>query len=91
VVYVVTVIANRHQQRSRRRGIIGTHKFSYDLWGDTVNVASRMESGGLTGEIQTTSRVRDLLIHRYAFEPRGHIEVKGKGQMETFILHGRIA
>lgn len=72
-------------------GIIGTHKFSYDLWGDTVNVASRMESGGLPGEIQTTSRVRDLLIHRYAFEPRGHIEVKGKGQMETFILHGRIA
>ena len=72
-------------------GIIGTHKFSYDLWGETVNLASRMESGGLPGEIQTTPRVRDLLVHRYAFESRGHIEVKGKGMMETFILRGRIA
>lgn len=72
-------------------GIIGTHKFSYDLWGETVNVASRMESGGLPGEIQTTPRVRDLLRDRYVFESRGRIDVKGIGQMETYILNGRMA
>jgi guanylate cyclase len=72
-------------------GVIGTHKFSYDLWGDTVNVASRMESGGLPGEIQTTPQVRNLLSHRYVLESRGHLEVKGLGQMEAFILPSRKA
>jgi class 3 adenylate cyclase len=71
-------------------GIIGTHKFAYDLWGDTVNVASRMESGGIPGQIQVTPATYDLLAgNGYRFEPRGTIEVKGKGEMETWLLTGK--
>ena len=71
-------------------GIIGTHKFSYDLWGDTVNTASRMESGGIPGQIQVSSATHQLLAgNGYQFEPRGTIEVKGKGQMNTWLLSGR--
>lgn len=71
-------------------GIIGTHKFSYDMWGDTVNTASRMESEGIPGQIQITPATRDLLAGSgYTFEPRGRIEVKGKGQMETWLLTGK--
>ena len=71
-------------------GIIGTHKFSYDLWGDTVNTASRMESSGIPGQIQVSPATHDLLeASRYAFEPRGTIEVKGMGLMDPWLLVGR--
>ena len=71
-------------------GIIGTHKFAYDLWGDTVNTASRMESGGIPGEIQATPEMHGHLKgNGYDFEPRGTIDVKGKGQMNTWLLVGR--
>ncbi|MCC6235658.1 MAG: response regulator [Verrucomicrobiales bacterium] len=71
-------------------GIIGRQKFSYDLWGDTVNTASRMESHGLPGLIQVTDEVHERLRHAYRFEPRGSIAVKGKGAMNTWMLSGRL-
>ena len=67
-------------------GVIGTSKFSYDLWGDTVNVASRMESHGVAGKIQVTATVYAHLQPHYCLEKRGPIEVKGKGQMVTYFL-----
>ena len=70
-------------------GVIGRRKFIYDLWGDTVNTASRMESHGLAGEVQLTERCRARLDGRYEFRPRGEIDVKGKGRMATFLLAGR--
>ena len=69
-------------------GVIGKSKFIYDLWGDTVNTASRMESHGVPGRIQVTERLRERLGDRYRFEPRGTIEVKGKGEMATYFLLG---
>ena len=71
-------------------GIIGMKKFSYDLWGDTVNVASRMESCGIAGQIQVTRDVYQLLKSDFSFEKRGHIPVKGKGEMLVYLLRGRI-
>ena len=71
-------------------GIIGTHKFAYDLWGDTVNTASRMESTGIAGQIQVTPAMHEALTgNGYAFESRGTIDVKGKGQMNTWLLTGK--
>jgi class 3 adenylate cyclase len=67
-------------------GVIGQSKFIYDLWGDTVNVASRMESQGLPDTIQVTRSVYDQLKDAYPFEWRGVIEVKGKGAVETWLL-----
>lgn len=67
-------------------GIIGISKFSYDLWGDTVNVASRMESNGLPGKIQVTAPTYEQLKEQFVFEERGHIAVKGKGTMQTYWL-----
>lgn len=69
-------------------GVIGRQKFIYDLWGDTVNTASRMESHGVGDHIQCTAAVRDLLAHRYEFEPRGEVEIKGMGAMQTYFLVG---
>jgi class 3 adenylate cyclase/NAD(P)-dependent dehydrogenase (short-subunit alcohol dehydrogenase family) len=69
-------------------GVIGRQKFIYDLWGDTVNTASRMESHGVGDHIQCTEAVRSLLSHRYEFEPRGEVDVKGKGPMPTYFLVG---
>ena len=69
-------------------GVIGRRKFIYDLWGDTVNTASRMESYGVTGRIQCSDQVRALLDNSFEFEPRGEIEIKGKGTMPTFFLTG---
>jgi adenylate cyclase len=70
-------------------GVIGRRKFIYDLWGDPVNTASRMESHGLAGSIQVTRRTHELLQDRYEFEERGTVSIKGKGKMTTYILVGR--
>ena len=72
-------------------GVIGTHKFLYDLWGDTVNTASRMESHGIVGEIQVTESVVAKLGAQYCFIDRGVMAIKGKGDMRTFMLQGRRA
>jgi class 3 adenylate cyclase len=69
--------------------VIGRHKFIYDLWGDTVNTASRMESSGLPGKIQVTATTYERLRDRYRFEERGAIEVKGKGRLNAYMLVGR--
>jgi class 3 adenylate cyclase len=69
-------------------GVIGRSKFSYDLWGDTVNTASRMESHAEPGTIQVTERVYERLRYRYEFRERGTIDVKGKGPMRCFVLLG---
>ena len=71
-------------------GVIGRHKFIYDLWGDTVNTASRMESNGLPGRIQVTEGTYQRLRGRYGFEERGEIEVKGKGRLRAYLLEGRL-
>jgi class 3 adenylate cyclase len=68
-------------------GVIGRNKFIYDLWGDAVNLASRMESYGLPDTIQVTRSVILNLHNTFPFEPRGPIEVKGKGSVETWILN----
>jgi len=70
-------------------GVIGRRKFRYDLWGDAVNTASRMESQGTAGRIQVSAATRQALGDSYRFEHRGTIEVKGKGEMETYFLVGR--
>lgn len=70
-------------------GVIGSKKFSYDLWGDSVNTAARMESHGIPGKIQVTKAIFDLLKNKYNFERRGEIEIKGKGLMETYFLEGK--
>lgn len=70
-------------------GVIGTDKFSYDLWGDAVNTASRMESTGVPGCIQVTARTYQRLRDGYRFERRGLVAVKGKGEMVTWFLVGR--
>jgi class 3 adenylate cyclase len=72
-------------------GVIGATRFSYDLWGDTVNVASRMESGGVVGGIQVTERTYRRLRERYRFQRRGPVQVKGKGELVTWFLLARDA
>ena len=70
-------------------GVIGQRKFSYDLWGDSVNTASRMESQGIEGKIQVTQKVYEKLKNHYYFEYRGNIEIKGKDKMATYFLISR--
>ncbi len=70
-------------------GVIGRHKFHYDVWGDAVNTASRMESHGVAGKIQLTETTMQLIREEFECEPRGKIDVKGKGEMETWFLTGR--
>jgi len=67
-------------------GVIGVRKFAYDLWGDTVNLASRMESTGIPERIQVTPEVYERLKHHYHFESRGTVFVKGQGNVETYWL-----
>lgn len=66
-------------------GVIGKHKFIYDLWGDAVNTASRMESHGVPGKIHITKSTYEFLRKQYHFISRGELEIKGKGKMETFL------
>jgi adenylate cyclase len=70
-------------------GIIGVKKFSYDLWGDAVNVANRMETSSAPGEIQISSATHELVSDAFVCERKGMIDVKGKGQMEAWLLVGR--
>ena len=67
-------------------GVIGRRKFIYDLWGDTVNTASRMEANGMANVIQVTQSVRDKLVGQYTFEERPPMFIKGKGEMVTYVL-----
>jgi adenylate cyclase len=67
-------------------GVIGTQKFAYDVWGDTVNTASRMENSGAPGEVHVSNETRDALGAHFKFESRGAIDIKGKGVMETYFL-----
>jgi len=71
-------------------GVIGQRKFTYDLWGDTVNTASRMESHGVAGRIQVTPRAYHRLKHQFQFEEREPMHVKGKGEFAPFLLIGRV-
>jgi class 3 adenylate cyclase len=71
-------------------GVIGIRKFTYDLWGDTVNVASRMESTGQPGKIHISSATAELLKGHFELSPRGMIEVKSLGQVETFFVERRL-
>ncbi|MDH4200009.1 MAG: adenylate/guanylate cyclase domain-containing protein, partial [Spirochaetia bacterium] len=70
-------------------GVIGTKKFIYDLWGDAVNLASRMEMHGVPGKIQVTPDTYMLLKDKYSFEHRGTIDVKGKGQLNVYLFSGK--
>lgn len=70
-------------------GVIGQNKFTYDLWGDTVNIASRMESHGLEGKIQVSEEVFKRLSGKFILHNRGSIDVKGKGSMKVYILDGK--
>jgi class 3 adenylate cyclase len=72
-------------------GVIGTHKFIYDVWGDTVNIASRLETGGAPGRVQVSEETRAKLMHCYEFEPRGPIKLRGRGRAVTWFLTGRKA
>jgi guanylate cyclase len=71
-------------------GVIGEQKFIYDLWGDAVNVASRMESNGAAGRIQITETTRQHLDGRYDVVPGGTVDVKGKGPMRVYFIEGRV-
>lgn len=72
-------------------GVIGRARFTYDIWGDTVNTASRMESHGIPGAIQVTERAFERLRERYELRCRGTVDVKGKGPMTTYLLLGKRA
>ena len=72
-------------------GVVGTSKFQYDIWGDTVNVASRMESSGQPGRVQISDATYELIRDDFECELRGEIDVKGKGLMRTWFVLGRIS
>lgn len=71
-------------------GVIGLRKFIYDLWGDAVNIASRMESHGIPGQIQVSEATYQRLMYKYILDERGLIQVKGKGEMRTYFLRSQI-
>jgi adenylate cyclase len=68
-------------------GVLGTHKIAYDVWGDAVNTAKRMETYGLPGRVHVSAATRKAVGGAFRFEPRGSIDVKGKGPMETYFLY----
>ena len=70
-------------------GVIGKNKFNYDLWGETVNIASRMESHGVPGKVQISDATYNKIKDKFRLDYRGPIEVKGKGLMVTHFLSGR--
>jgi class 3 adenylate cyclase len=72
-------------------GVIGRRKFNYDLWGDTVNTAARMESHGIPDAIHVTEDVYERLRDQYSLVPRGPVQIRGKGEMTTYLLEGRLA
>ena len=72
-------------------GVLGIRKFAYDIWGDAVNTASRMESHGLADEIQITTATFELVKHRFECISRGIIDVRGKGPVETFLVRGPVS
>lgn len=72
-------------------GVVGSRKFHYDVWGDAVNTASRMESTGEIGNIQVSAATRELLADRFDLEDHGIVDVRGKGAMQTWFLLGRRA
>ena len=72
-------------------GVIGQRKFSFDVWGNTVNIASRMESHGEPGKIHVSEAVARRLTGRFQFQDRGEIDVKGSGRMRTFFLGEPVA
>jgi adenylate cyclase len=72
-------------------GVIGLHKFQYDIWGDTVNTAARMESHGVPGRIHISTATHESLKDEFVCERRGVIDVKGKGEMETWFVEGLVA
>ena len=67
-------------------GVIGTRRFSYDLWGDTVNVASRMEAHGVAGCVQVSQATASRLRDRFELVSRGFLDIKGKAPMETYLV-----
>ena len=69
-------------------GIVGVKKFQYDIWGDTVNTASRMESSGVVGKVNVSQSTYEMLKDdpQFAFENRGKIEAKGKGEIEMYFV-----
>jgi adenylate cyclase len=69
--------------------VVGARKFFYDVWGDAVNVASRMETTDVEGRIQVPQNVYERLNHSFVLEKRGAVDVKGKGLMQTWYLVGR--
>ncbi len=95
---VVSEVSQRHGENLKIRigihtgsivaGVIGMHKFAYDVWGDTVNTASAMESNGIPNEIQVSHASFRYLANDFILEPRGAIEIKGKRRMETYLLRG---
>ena len=70
-------------------GVIGSRKFQYDIWGDTVNTASRMESQGESGRVQISESTHRLIAEDFPTTPRGQVEIKGKGEMQTCFLTSR--
>jgi adenylate cyclase len=71
-------------------GVVGTRKFFYDIWGDAVNMAARMEQTGEPGRIQVTPDIHERLKDRYVFEDRGLVEVRAKGKMYTWFMNGKM-
>jgi class 3 adenylate cyclase len=65
-------------------GVVGVKKFQFDIWGDTVNIAARMQSNGEINELNVTGKIRNLLNDKFDFEFRGHLPVKGKGDMQMY-------